>query len=103
MSDIAIIAIIVSICIVAIVVVLAILIYHQMLLLNEMNKRLIIIAEESIDEERDTASELADQIALNERLATEKFSSDVNTVHDTSEEPEQSGGFDPHDALDGLE
>jgi hypothetical protein len=48
--------------VVVIVIILTILVYNQMLLLNEVNKRLLLMAKESVDRERSTMEEL--QVAL---------------------------------------
>ena len=59
---------------VAICIVLAIIIYHQMLLYNEVNKRLLLIAKESIDKERSTQEELNQALQELERMSNEQAS-----------------------------
>ena len=57
--------------VVAIVIVLTILVYNQMLLLNEVNKRLLLLAKESIDKERITQEELQDALVTIEQMSNE--------------------------------
>jgi len=57
-----------------IVVILAIMVYHQMLLLNELNKRLLLLAKDSIDNERNTMAELQEALTLLERTTQEQSS-----------------------------
>ena len=74
--------------VVVIVVILAILVYNQMLLLNEVNKRLLLMAKESVDRERSTMEELQEAL-----LALEQQSNDtpvqaetpdsINSYHDS--------------------
>lgn len=74
--------------------------YHQMLMVNEVNKRLIIIAEEAIEKERITMDELNRQLQDNAMTMQEKFSSSDNNENS----PELfDAGFNPHEALDELE
>lgn len=61
-----------TIIIVAIIIMLAILIYNQMLLLNEVNKRLLLMAKESIDKERMTQEELQEALVNLEHLSNEE-------------------------------
>lgn len=61
-----------TIVVVAIVIVLAVLIYNQMLLLNEVNKRLLLMAKESIDKERMTQEELQEALVNLEQLSNEE-------------------------------
>ena len=68
------------------VIILAILLYNQMLLYNEVNKRLLLMAKESIDKERSTHEEL--QEALQE-LQDKVNGEQTNT--NLQEEP-----FNPH-------
>lgn len=51
---------------IVVVVILAIIIYNQMLLLNEVNKRLLLMTKESIEKERITMEEL--QASLNTQM-----------------------------------
>lgn len=72
---------------VIIVIILAIVIYQQMLLLNEVNKRLLLMTKESIEKERYTMEEL--QSHLNSQLDS------INSPkQDTLEDREDP--FDPH-------
>jgi predicted Holliday junction resolvase-like endonuclease len=61
-----------TIVVVAILIVLTILIYNQMLLLNEVNKRLLLMAKESIDKERMTQEELQEALVNLEQLSNEE-------------------------------
>ena len=60
--------------VIAIVIILTIIIYNQMLLLNEVNKRLLLIAKESIDKERSTQEELSDALLELQSRANEEQS-----------------------------
>lgn len=67
---------------------MAIVIYHQMLLTNEVNKRLLLIATESIEKERTTQEELTQALQELERLTNEQTTppiqqnEDFNPYHD---------------------
>lgn len=55
----------------AIVIILTVLVYNQMLLLNEVNKRLLLLAKESIDKERMTQEELQEALVTLEQVSNE--------------------------------
>ena len=74
--------------VVVIVAVLTILVYNQMLLLNEVNKRLLLMAKESVDRERATMEELQNALVALEQQANEpaiNFDSPISneTYHDS--------------------
>ena len=78
--------------IVLILVIMAVIIYNQMLLVNQVNKRLLVMAKESIEKERSTMQDL--------QQALEEFENETGTqtltnpaVKDALEEDEP---FDPH-------
>ena len=50
------------IALILIAIILAIVIYNQMLLLNQVNKRLLLMTKESIEKERMTMDELQDRL-----------------------------------------
>lgn len=54
-----------------IVIILAILVYNQMLLLNEMNKRLLLLTKEAIDKEHMTQEELQDALITIEQMSNQ--------------------------------
>lgn len=77
---------------VIIVVVIAVLLYNQMLLLNEVNKRLLLMVKESVDKERATQEELTEALQELEALANEQPTKpDSSIIPGESEEP-----FNPH-------
>lgn len=57
-----------------IVIVLAVLVYNQMLLLNEINKRLLLMTKEAIEKERTTQEELQDALITLEQMSNEEVS-----------------------------
>ena len=78
------------IAIVAILILFAFIIYHQMLLLNEVNKRLMMQLKESIDHERITVDEYSNLV--------QEFNN--KPIVDTSKnilDTEEDEPFDPHD------
>lgn len=78
------------IAIISIAVILAVVIYNQMLLLNQINKRLLLITKESIEKERMTMDELQER--LDEFEAEHPI---IKTAtKDAPEEYEEP--FDPH-------
>lgn len=83
-----------SVLVVSILVLLGILFYNQMLVTNEVNKRLLLIAKESIDQERSTQAELQDALIELDRAANENQSPKENTIDEevTPDEP-----FNPHE------
>ena len=80
-------AIVIAALAVTIVIILAIVIYQQMLLLNEVNKRLLLMTKESIEKERCTMEEL--QNHLNTQMEAANSSNQEYT--EEKDEP-----FDPH-------
>lgn len=80
-------AIVIAALAVTIVIILAIVIYQQMLLLNEVNKRLLLMTKESIEKERCTMEEL--QNHLNTQM--EAANSSKQEYTEEKDEP-----FDPH-------
>lgn len=58
----------------AIVIVLTILVYNQMLLLNEVNKRLLLMTKEAVDKERITQEELQDALITLEQMSNDEAS-----------------------------
>ena len=75
---------------IALLIFFAFIIYHQMLLLNEVNKRLMMQVKESIDHERITTEEYSNLVQeFNNRTNVEMPKDIFNT--------EENETFDPHD------
>ena len=79
--------------IVLIAVILAIIIYNQMLLLNQINKRLLLMTKESIEKERYTMDEMQERLDEFEREFpnANPTPAQINDALREDEEP-----FDPH-------
>lgn len=75
-----------------ITIVMAVVIYNQMLLLNQVNKRLLLMTKESIEKERLTMEEL--QSRLDEFESESPIQPKQTTVVDHLGEDEEP--FDPH-------
>ena len=73
----------IALVVLAIVIILTVLVYNQMLLLNETNKRLLLLTKEAIDKERMTQEELQDAL-----LTIEQMSNTGNPNPSNSEQPE---------------
>jgi hypothetical protein len=73
-------------------IILAVIIYNQMLLLNQVNKRLLLMTKESIENERMTMDEL--QTRLDEFESEYPVQHKQTTVVDHLGEDEEP--FDPH-------
>jgi hypothetical protein len=54
--------IVIAVLSIGIVVTLAVIVYNQMLLLNEVNKRLLLMTKESIEKERETLGDLEEAL-----------------------------------------
>ena len=80
------------IALILIAVILAIVIYNQMLLLNQVNKRLLLMTKESIEKERYTMEEL--QTRLDEFESEYPIQPKKTTVVDHLGEDDEP--FDPH-------
>jgi hypothetical protein len=80
-----------AIVLVALLLFFAFIIYHQMLLLNEVNKRLMMDAKESRDHERTTSEEYSALVQEFNNRTT------VDTVKNILPEDEDETPFDPHD------
>lgn len=94
MSDAVILGIIIALAValVFIVIIVAILLYNQMLLLNEVNKRLLLMTKESVDKERSTQEDLTEALRALDAAANEQVKPEVN-VED--EEPFNPHTYDP--------
>ena len=88
--------IVLSVVIVCILVLLGILFYNQMLVTNEVNKRLLLITKESIDKERSTQEEL--QAALLELDRATQQQSQPGNGEDTTPTVPDDEPFNPHSA-----
>lgn len=79
--------------IVLIAVILAIIIYNQMLLLNQINKRLLLMTKESIEKERYTMEEMQERLDEFEKEFPNAnlTQSQINDALGEDDEP-----FDPH-------
>lgn len=75
-----------------IAIIMAVVIYNQMLLLNQVNKRLLLMTKESIEKERMTMDELQER--LDEFEAEHPNQPRKTTVVDNLGEDEEP--FDPH-------
>lgn len=75
-----------------ITVIMAVVIYNQMLLLNQVNKRLLLLAKESIENERLTMDEV--QQRLDEFESEYPIQPKKTTVVDNLGEDDEP--FDPH-------
>jgi hypothetical protein len=67
------------------IIVLSILVYNQMLMVNEINKRLLLLAKESQEKERITMAELEEWI---------RSSGNIDAVP-SAKAPEEEQPFDP--------
>ena len=72
-----------------ILIALTILVYNQMLLVNQLNKRLFLFAKESVDKERATMAEY--QAALDQMESNDVVTEIPDEYKGALEEP-----FDPH-------
>ena len=72
-----------------ILIALTILVYNQMLLVNQLNKRLFLFAKESVDKERSTMAEY--QAALDQMESNDIVTEIPEEYKGALEEP-----FDPH-------
>jgi hypothetical protein len=68
---------------------LVVIIYNQMLMVNEINKRLLLIAKESQEKERLTMAELESWI---------RSSGNIDSELPTKEESKEEESFDPFNA-----
>lgn len=75
---------------IAISIVLSIIIYNQMLLLNQVNKRLLLMTKESIEKERLTMDELQARI---DEFEADTMTPKTTIVDNLGEDDEP---FDPH-------
>lgn len=91
-----------AVCLVVVVIILAIMFYHQMLLVNEVNKRLLMLHEDSIDSERNTMDALNQRLEDERLRLSEKFDEN-NNQNLTGEDADDDSAFNPHQALEDLE
>ena len=74
-----------------IVIIIAVLLYNQMLILNEVNKRLLLLAKESVDKERSTQEALSDALRELDAMANDIK---VQPTTDTTASQEDEEIFD---------
>ena len=80
------------IALILITVVLAVIIYNQMLLLNQVNKRLLVMTKESIEKERITMDELQERLdEFEPEYPGQQKKTSITDNLDENDEP-----FDPH-------
>lgn len=79
-----------AIVVIAIVVVLAVLVYNQMLLLNEVNKRLLVMAKDAVEHDRHTTEELHEAVRQLDAAANEE------TISQDNKPVEEDAPFNPH-------
>lgn len=84
--------IVLAISIILISTILAILLYHQMLMINEVNKRLLLITQESIERERITKEEQQEAL-IQLAIATETNVSKETSSTDIISEDESEVNF----------
>ena len=87
-----------SLLIVAILVLLGILFYNQMLVTNEVNKRLLLLTQESIEKERSTQGALNDALVELERQANEGANPQPQAKAEDDESDVEP--FDPHSYME---
>lgn len=80
------------IALILIAIILAVVIYNQMLLLNQVNKRLLLMTKESIEKERMTMDELQER--LDEFESEYPIQQKKTTIVDDLGEDDEP--FDPH-------
>ena len=85
-----------SVLVALIVTVLVILVYNQMLITNEVNKRLLLIAKESIDKERSSTEELNEALRELDRVTNEVKEPSM------SYQEEDEEVFNPHTYTDNV-
>lgn len=81
----------IAVVVLAIVIILTVLVYNQMLLLNEVNKRLLLMAKEAVEKERTTQEELQDALVTIEQM------SNASTPDVSSQQPADSYGYQDND------
>lgn len=75
----------------------AFIIYHQMLLINEVNKRLMLMTKESIDKERMTQDNYMDLLNQYNDVVNEQTISNNNKETNINDElGDMDEPFDPH-------
>ena len=83
----------------AILILLGVLFYNQMLLTNEVNKRLLLITKESIDRERSSQEELNAALVELERQSNDGSARKAEQGDDQDDsEPEEP--FNPHSYME---
>jgi hypothetical protein len=87
--------IVLAVVIVCILVLLGILFYNQMLVTNEINKRLLLLTKESIDRERSTQEELQQALLELDHATNEQNNSNTSTPAEENTGLEDEP-FNPH-------
>lgn len=81
-----------AVALVLVVIIMAIVLYNQLLLLNEVNKRLLVLTKDSIEKERTTQEELQEALRQLDELSNEVSKAPQNIIQEEQEEEI----FDPH-------
>lgn len=90
MEPIYIVCIILAACLVFCVLALLVFAYNQLLQLNEVNKRLLLLSSDAINNDRNSMAELSARIIEQERVIDEALDSTIGEA------------FNPHEALDDM-
>lgn len=95
--------IVLSVCLVACVIALLIFLYQQLLMTNEINKRLLLLSENSLAGEKNAIDDLNSLLLEKQEELQSKFGEDENRNTQTkSVYPDEEEEFNPHEALDSL-
>ena len=95
--------IVLSVCLVACVIALLIFLYQQLLMTNEINKRLLLLSENSLAGEKNAIEDLNALLLEKQEELQSKFGEDNNGENKThSVYPDEEEEFNPHEALDNL-
>ena len=86
-----------TIALIASLIILSFLLYNQMFLVNQVNKRLLVLTKECIEHERATQEDLQNAIRELDALTNE----DLPQPQINLNEPQQE--FDPFKTLDDIE
>ena len=90
-----IVVIVLAVLVICILVLLGILFYNQMLVTNEVNKRLLVLTKDTIEHDRSTNEQLQEAVIELERVSAEQHNT-TSTADTNPSVPDNDEPFSPH-------
>jgi hypothetical protein len=97
-------SVVLSVTLLGAVISLLLFLYQQLLMTNEINKRLLLLSENSIENEKLAMEELNEELLARAEELHLKFNEEQSDIKQEGKSvyPDAEDIFNPHDALDNM-